>query len=44
MTVTGNIHALEFYRAGGFVEIGRAETALAPAPRLRLDLTDDSRP
>jgi GNAT superfamily N-acetyltransferase len=40
ITVTGNQHALDFYLAVGFVQIGHAETALGPAPRLRLDLTD----
>jgi ribosomal protein S18 acetylase RimI-like enzyme len=38
LSVTGNPHALAFYRAVGFVEIGQVETALAPAPRLQLDL------
>jgi ribosomal protein S18 acetylase RimI-like enzyme len=38
LTVTGNPHALEFYRAVGFVEIGETSTELGPAPRLRLDL------
>jgi GNAT superfamily N-acetyltransferase len=41
ITVTGNPHALDFYRAVGFVEIGHAATALGPAPRLRLDLDPD---
>jgi GNAT superfamily N-acetyltransferase len=40
ITVTGNQHALDFYLAVGFVQIGQAETELGPAPRLRLDLTD----
>ena len=44
ITVTGNQHALAFYRAVGFVEIGQAETELGPAPRLRLELTDEHRP
>jgi len=44
ITVTGNPHALAFYRAVGFVEIGQAETELGPAPRLRLDLTDQHGP
>jgi GNAT superfamily N-acetyltransferase len=39
MWVTGNQHALAFYRAAGFVEVGEAATALGPAPRLRQDLT-----
>ena len=38
LTVTGNPHALEFYRAVGFVEIGEAGTELGPAPRLRKEL------
>jgi len=44
ITVTGNPHALAFYLALGFVEIRQAETELGPAPRLRLDLTDQHRP
>jgi len=40
ITVIGNEHAREFYQAVGFVDVGSAETALGPAPRLRLDLTD----
>jgi GNAT superfamily N-acetyltransferase len=44
ITVTGNQHALDFYLAVGFVPIGHADTALGPAPRLRLDLTDPPRP
>ena len=44
ITVTGNQHALAFYRAVGFVEIGQAKTELGPAPRLRLELTDEHRP
>ena len=44
ITVTGNQHALDFYLAVGFVLIGRAETELGPAPRLRLDLTEQHRP
>jgi GNAT superfamily N-acetyltransferase len=43
ITVIGNQHALDFYRAVGFVELGHAETALGLAPRLRLDLTDQHR-
>ena len=43
ITVTGNQHALAFCRAVGFVEIGQAETELGPAPRLRLELTDEHR-
>ena len=38
LTVTGNPHALEFYRAAGFVEVGRARTELGPAPLLRRKL------
>jgi ribosomal protein S18 acetylase RimI-like enzyme len=38
LTVTGNPHALEFYRAVGFVEIGETGTALGPAPLLRKEL------
>ena len=44
IAVTGNQHALDFYLAVGFVQIGHAETELGPAPRLRLDLTDQHRP
>ena len=44
ITVTGNEHALDFYLAVGFVQIGQAETELGPAPRLRLDLSDEQRP
>jgi GNAT superfamily N-acetyltransferase len=44
ITVTGNQHALGFYLAVGFVQIGHAETELGPAPRLRLDLTDQHHP
>jgi GNAT superfamily N-acetyltransferase len=42
--VTGNQHALDFYLAVGFVRIGHSETEFGPAPRLRLDLTDQQRP
>ena len=38
LTVTGNPHALAFYLAVGFVEIGHTETELGAGPRLRLDL------
>ncbi len=38
LAVTGNRHALAFYRAVGFVEIGEAATLLGPAPRLHLTL------
>jgi GNAT superfamily N-acetyltransferase len=39
ISVTGNPHALAFYLAVGFVEVGRQDTALgAAAPRLQLDL------
>jgi GNAT superfamily N-acetyltransferase len=40
ITVIGNEHAREFYRAAGFVEFGYAETAFGLAPQLRLALTD----
>ena len=33
--VTGNPHAARFYAAAGFVEVGQAQTAFGPAPRLR---------
>ena len=36
--VTGNEHAVAFYRAVGFVVVGSAPTAGPVAPRLRLDL------
>jgi GNAT superfamily N-acetyltransferase len=36
--VTGNPHALAFYRAAGFVEVDEVATELGPAPRLSLDL------
>lgn len=39
--VTGNPHALDFYRAVGFVPTGEVATALKPAPRLVLELTGD---
>jgi GNAT superfamily N-acetyltransferase len=44
ITVTGNEHALDFYLAVGFIQIGHAETELGPAPRLLLDLTHRERP
>jgi len=44
ITVTGNQHALAFYRAVGFVEIGQAQTEHGTAPRLRLELTGQHRP
>jgi len=34
LSVTGNPHALDFYRSVGFVETGTAETAFGPAPVL----------
>jgi ribosomal protein S18 acetylase RimI-like enzyme len=37
LQVTGNDHALAFYTAVGFEEIGRADTPLGPGRRLRLD-------
>ena len=37
--VTGNPHALCFYRSVGFVEDGPAATELGPGTRLHLDLT-----
>lgn len=40
IVVTGNEHALPFYRAAGFVEFGSVVTELgSPAPRLRLAVT-----
>jgi ribosomal protein S18 acetylase RimI-like enzyme len=36
--VTGNEHALDFYRAVGFEIVGVADTELRSAPRLRLDV------
>jgi GNAT superfamily N-acetyltransferase len=41
--VTGNQHALAFYLAVGFVQVGQAQTELRPAPRLRLDLPGPAR-
>jgi ribosomal protein S18 acetylase RimI-like enzyme len=38
LAVTGNPHALDFYRAAGFVVVGEAPTLLGPAPRLHLPL------
>jgi len=35
---TANPHAMEFYRAAGFVDCGVAETDFGPAPRMRLAL------
>ncbi|MFI5956296.1 GNAT family N-acetyltransferase [Cryptosporangium sp. NPDC051539] len=39
LSVTGNPHALDFYRAVGFLETGRISTALGTGLRMRLDLT-----
>lgn len=36
--VTGNGHALAFYLAAGFVEVGQVATELGPGIRMRLDL------
>jgi GNAT superfamily N-acetyltransferase len=36
--VTANPHALGFYRAVGFVEIGQMQTALGSGPRMCLDV------
>ena len=42
ITVTGNPHALAFYLAVGFVEVGRQDTTLGQAaPRLHLELDPD---
>jgi GNAT superfamily N-acetyltransferase len=38
MEVTGNPHAAEFYASIGFVAVGRVQTTLGDAPRLRLSL------
>jgi len=38
IAVTGNRHALAFYLAAGFVQVGEVPTALSPAPCLVLDL------
>lgn len=38
LEVTANPEALGFYRAVGFVEIGRAETEFGPAPRMALEI------
>jgi len=38
LEVTANPHAMEFYRAAGFVDCGVAETDFGPAPRMRLAL------
>ena len=40
LTVTGNDHALAFYTAVGFTEVGLTTTELGPARRLRLDLAN----
>ncbi|WIM92623.1 GNAT family N-acetyltransferase [Actinoplanes oblitus] len=37
--VTGNPHALAFYRAAGFAEVGRIGTELGEGLRMSLDLT-----
>lgn len=37
--VTANRHAMAFYLAVGFIQVGEVATELAPAPRLRLDLS-----
>jgi GNAT superfamily N-acetyltransferase len=39
--VTGNAHALAFYLAAGFVEVGPVSTELGPGLRLVLDLSRD---
>ena len=39
LSVTGNPHALSFYRAVGFVEVGQAKTELGGGLRLELDLS-----
>jgi GNAT superfamily N-acetyltransferase len=39
MEVTGNPHAAEFYASVGFVVVGRVQTTLGDAPRLRLQLS-----
>jgi len=36
LEVTANPHALEFYRAAGFVDCGVTETDFGAAPRMRL--------
>jgi GNAT superfamily N-acetyltransferase len=38
LEVTANPHALEFYRAAGFIECGTAETEFGGAPRMVLTL------
>jgi GNAT superfamily N-acetyltransferase len=38
LEVTANPHAMEFYRAAGFIDCGVAETDFGPAPRMRLAL------
>jgi GNAT superfamily N-acetyltransferase len=42
LSVTGNPHALDFYRAVGFVEVGELATPLGQGLRLRLGLTPAS--
>jgi len=42
MVVTGNGHALAFYRAVGFVQFGYVRTPLGSAPRLELPLHDQA--
>jgi GNAT superfamily N-acetyltransferase len=39
LSVTGNPHALAFYQAVGFVEIGQTDTELGTGIRLRLEVT-----
>jgi hypothetical protein len=39
LSVTGYPHALAFYQAGGFVEIGQTDTELGTGIRLRLEVT-----
>jgi hypothetical protein len=36
--VTANPHALEFYRAVGFIDHGVAETEFGIAPRMALEI------
>jgi ribosomal protein S18 acetylase RimI-like enzyme len=43
LEVTGNDHALEFYRAVGFVVDGRTETEYGTGLRMHLDIEPDQR-
>ena len=40
LEVTANSHAMEFYRAAGFVDSGVADTVFGTAPRMALAISD----